>query len=171
LSAAKPEKVLQTIKNWIEEEGKYGIKEVYNPKTHSTLSLFSKEENDSGELPISVIYPKDLDFTKTISVGWACRPSDIDIKAYQSIKDSKIKRDVIESIKSKCHRRGLSFSVNPDEENLLEVRVSKPLSLESLAKSEFVETVSTLVSMWAFFNLQFRFHNMSRADFDPSQHV
>jgi len=67
--------------------------------------------------------------------------------------------------------RKVFHSLNPDEENLLEARVSKTLPLESLAKSEFLETVSRLVSMWAFLNLEFRFHTISRADFDPSQHV
>jgi hypothetical protein len=119
----------------------------------------------------SVAYRKDLDFTKTILIGWAWRPSDIDITTYQSIKDVNIKHNLIKSIKSRCDEKGLSISVNPDEENLLEIRVSKPLPIESLAKSEFVETVSKLVSMWAFLSLQFRFHNMSRADFDPSQPV
>jgi hypothetical protein len=131
LSVPKPEKLLETIKNWIKEEGKYNTEEVYNPKTYFTLSLFSKEE-DSGELPISVAYPKDLDFTKTILVGWAWRPSDIDIKAYQSIKDINVRRDLIKCIKNKCDEKGLSISLNPDEENLLEVRVSKILPLESL---------------------------------------
>jgi hypothetical protein len=170
LSAPKPEKLLETIKNWIKEDGKYNSEEVYNPKTHFTLSLFSKKE-DSGELPISVAYQKDPGFTRTILIEWVWRPSDIDIKAYQSIKDITEKRDLIESIKNKCHEKGLSLSLNPDEENLLEARVSKTLPLESLAKSEFLETVSRLVSMWAFLNLEFRFHTISRADFDPSQHV
>jgi hypothetical protein len=106
-----------------------------------------------------------------ILIGWAWRPSDIDIKAYQSIKDINVRRDLIKSIKNKCDEKGLSISLNPDEENLLEVRVSKILPLESLVKSEFLETVSKLVSMWAFFNLEFRFHTISRADFDPSQQV
>ena len=166
----KPEKVLDNIKSWIREDARYNVEEVYNPNTHFTLSLVSKEEN-SGKLPISVAYPKDLDFANTILIEWAWRPSDIDIKAYQSIKDSNIKHDLIESIKGKCHEKGLSISLNPDEENILEIRVSKPIRLEGLAKSEFLEAVSKLVSMWAFFNLQFRFYNMSRVDFDPSQHV
>lgn len=163
MSASKPEKLLETIKNWIKEEGKHNSEEVYNPKTHFTLSLPSKEE-DSGELPISVAYAKDPSFTNTILIGWAWRPSDIDIKAYQSIKDINVRRDLIKSIKNKCNEKGLSISLNPDEENLLEVRVSKTLHFESPAKSEFLETVSKLVSMWAFFNLEFRFHTMSRAD-------
>jgi hypothetical protein len=146
LSASKPEKLLESIKNWVKEDGKYNTEEVYNPKTHFTLSLFSKEE-DSGELPISVAYPKDLDSARNILVGWAWRPSDTDIKSYQSIKDIDVKRDLIKSIKSKCGEKGLSISINPDEENLQEVRISKPLPLERLAKSEFVETVSKLVSM------------------------
>ncbi|MFL6508968.1 MAG: DUF2299 family protein [Nitrososphaeraceae archaeon] len=170
MSASKPEKLLEAIKNWVKEDGKYNTEEVYNPKTHFTLSLFSKEQ-DSGELPISVAYPKDLNFTRTILIGWTWRPSDTDIKAYQSIKDINVKRDLIKSIKSKCNEKDLSISINPDEENLQEVRISKPLPLESLAKSEFVETVSKLVSMWAFLSLQFRFHNISRADFDPSKHI
>jgi hypothetical protein len=95
LSPSKPEKLLETIKNWIKEEGKYNSEKVYNPKTHFTLSLFSKEE-DSGELPISIAYPKDLGFTRTILTGWIWRPSDIDIKAYQSIKDITEKRDLID---------------------------------------------------------------------------
>ncbi|MFL6418463.1 MAG: hypothetical protein ACJ71P_03475 [Nitrososphaeraceae archaeon] len=36
--------MLETIKNWVKEDGKYNTEEVYNPKTHFTLSLFSKEE-------------------------------------------------------------------------------------------------------------------------------
>jgi hypothetical protein len=170
LPSPKPEEVRETIKGWIREDGKYNTNEVYNPKTHFTLSLFSKRE-DSGELPISVAYPKDPAFTNTILIGWAWRPFDIDIKAYQSIKDIKIKHDLIESIKNKCDQKGLLISIAPDEENLQEVRVSTLVSLDSLAKSEFLETISRLVSMWAFLNLQFRVHNMSRADFDPSQHV
>jgi hypothetical protein len=75
LSASKPEKLLETIKNWVKEGGKHNSEEVYNPKTHFTLSLLSKEE-DSGELPISVAYPKDPGFTNTILIGWAWRPSD-----------------------------------------------------------------------------------------------
>ena len=135
MSASKPEKLLEAIKNWIKEEGKHNSEEVYNPKTHFTLSVFSKE--DSGELPISVAYPKDPGFTNTILIEWVWRPSDIDIKAYQSIKDITEKCDLIESIENKCHEKGLSLSLNPDEENMLEARVSKTLPLESLAKSEF----------------------------------
>ena len=44
------------------------------------------------------------------------------------------------------------------------------LPLESLAKS-VLEAVSRLVSIWAFLNLEFRFHTISRADFDPFQQV
>ena len=99
MSASKPEKLLETIKNWIKEEGKHNSEEVYNPKTHFTLSLLSKEE-DSGEPPISVAYAKDPSFTNTILIGWAWRPSDIDIKAYQSIKDINVRRDLIKSIRS-----------------------------------------------------------------------
>ena len=112
MSASKPEKLLETIKNWIKEEDKRNSEEVYNPKKHFTLSLFSKEE-DSGELPISVAYPKDPGFTNTILIGWAWRPSDIDINAYQSIKDINVRRDLIKSIKNKCNEKGLSISLKP----------------------------------------------------------
>jgi SAM-dependent methyltransferase len=131
------------------------------------------------QVPRGKVYAVDIDYNMIkqaknnlpILIGWAWRPSDIDIKAYQSIKDINVRRDLIKSIKNKCDEKGLSISLNPDEENLLEVRVSKILPLESLVKSEFLETVSKLVSMWAFFNLEFRFHTISRADFDPSQQV
>ena len=104
MSASKPEKLLETIKNWIKEDGKYNSEEVYNPKTHFTLSLFSKEE-DSAELPISVAYPKDPGFIRTILIEWVWRPSDIDIKAYQSIKDINVRRDLIESIEKNVMRK------------------------------------------------------------------
>jgi hypothetical protein len=115
LSMPEPKEVLESIKNWINEEGKYNIIEISNSKNRFIISMFSKKE-DSGELPISLVYSRDPDLAGIIEMGWGWKPLDIDIKAYRAIKNSNLKRSLIESVKDMCQSEGLSIIVEPNED-------------------------------------------------------
>ena len=134
-----PEKVLETIKDWINDHGKFNVEELSESTTYFTLKLSNRK--DPEILALSVIYSRDFQLANAIIVGWAWKLRDIDRKAYAAIMNSNLKRNLVESIRSRCHSKGFSMSVEPNEDNLEAIRVSKQLQLEGLTKHEFTKSI------------------------------
>jgi hypothetical protein len=166
LSVDEPEKVLEIIKAWVKEYGRFdNVEEISDPATYFTLKLTKKQHPEI--LPFSVIYSKDIQLANAISVGWAWRLPENYVKGYAAFKDDIAKLNLIKSIKSRCGSKGLMFSVEQNELNLESMRIGKQLQLDSLTNDEFRRTITDAIFTLAFVMDGFRKFIMPSAGFDP----
>lgn len=168
MSTPPPEKLLEDISNWATEKNKFIIEPYNNPQTH--FSIWIKEPEPQKIMPIAVAYPKRSD--NRIMMGWNWRPKYWDIKAYAAIKDRGRKESILIAVKAECIALNLTLGVDPPNIDKLErLAVTRSLPVNALTKDRFRDTMVNLMYMWGFLMSQFEQHNMSRANFDPSDYI
>jgi hypothetical protein len=166
LSYPQPEKVLEDIKKWATEKSKFIISPYDNPQSHFSVWITTPEPHKI--IPIMVTYPKQDD---KILMGWRWRQLELDIKAYEAIKDIGRKENIMRAVKSECLARNLTLGVNPNIYNLEEMAIHRILSVSDLTKQMFRNIILDLMYMWVFLMSQFEQHDMSRAGFNPSDYI
>lgn len=166
MAAQTPEKVLETINDWIVETGKFDLTQENDPKTFFSFWIIPKME-ERGTKRIFVTYPRQFSPSNTIIVGWGWELLEIDQNAYSAVKEIKLKENLLGAIKHECYSRGLVLSVLPDEVNLKVIKISRLIPLEVINKSIFLNVIFELWYMWGFLMQQFEKNDMSRAGSDP----
>jgi hypothetical protein len=166
MPAQTPEKVLETIKCWIVETGKFELTQENDPKTFFSFWIIPKVE-ERGTKRIFVTYPRQFSQSNMIIVGWGWELLETDQNAYSAVKEIKLKENLLGAIKHECYSRGLILSVLPDEVNLKVIKISRLMPLETISEPKFINAIFELWYMWAFLMRQFEKNNMSRAGSDP----
>ncbi|MDF2737145.1 MAG: hypothetical protein K0S93_1001, partial [Nitrososphaeraceae archaeon] len=92
-----PKELETRIRNWLKESAYLNIEIQQNPKAHFSLKISFK--NEPVLIPISLSYPKQ--FENILIVGWRWKLTDLDAKTFKAIKDSNLKKDLINKIKFK----------------------------------------------------------------------
>ena len=138
-----------------------------NPKAH--FGLLIRDPEPHKIIGITVAYPKDAD--NRIVMGWMWRPEEMNIKAYAAIKDN-LKISIPRAMKLECIARSLTLGVEPNNiDNLERMAVSRSLPINEFIEEIYLQTLTNLAYMWAFLMYQFEGQNMSRAGFDPADHI
>jgi hypothetical protein len=162
-----PEKVLEDITKWIHKINSLTIQKKDNPDSHFNIIILS---NKPGLKRITVSYPKRSG--DKILMGWGWRLLDMDIKAYAAIKDRDRKESIMNPIAMECKARKLGMRLIPEDiYRFEELKLYRYLHVDELDQSIFFSTMFDLWYMVQVIMEQFEKQNMSRAGFNPDEHI
>jgi hypothetical protein len=158
-----PQSVLDTIKGWILEDGKFKVTSHVDTRTH--FSIFMTEIKEPRSLiPILIAYPKKVTPSNTIIIGWGWRMHESYLKSLRAIKDKEKRiQKVREALKKNCLTYNLHLQMTPNESNFEGVKISKPVPLHRLTKAVFKKITVELWAMWAFLMHLLKKYLMARA--------
>lgn len=168
MSSENSKELLTRILKWLDEEKVYQTSPRPNPKTYFSF-LVSSRGNDEGHSKIMVTYPKKFDSENTLIIGWGWIPETQDRKAFIAVKETRLKKRLIQSIIRKITAAKVNVEIDTDYNYLKTIRVYRYLRVEKVTKKNILTNIELLINMWKLVMREFTKHLGVGISFNSSQ--